>query len=92
VGWTYTDGPWVWIPDAYVLPLFFVLHLIAGIKVYGRRLTALVLGAANSRRETIFRDTYESRDNGGGVESTPKVIPLGDNQQARLVSVQCHKA
>jgi hypothetical protein len=54
---------------------------MTGIKFCGRRLTALVLGGA-----------YESRDNGDGVKSTPTIIPLGDNQQARLVSVQCHKA
>jgi hypothetical protein len=92
VDWTYIDGPWVWIPDVYVLPHFFVLQLMISIQAHNRRLTALVLGGTQSRRGTVFPCTYETRDDDDGVESTPpETIPLGDNRQARIVSVRCHK-
>jgi hypothetical protein len=98
VDWTYIDGPWVWIPDAYVLPHLFVLYLMSTIQVYGRRLTALVLGTALSHEGTVFSSAYESGEDdddanayADGVESTPKTVPFGDDGQARLISVLCHK-
>ena len=104
VDWTYIDGPWVWIQDVYVSPLSFVLPLLSHTQVYGRRLTAFVLGAAHSHRGTDFPtddeigddDSYDLRDDdddgdGGRVESNPETLPFGDNGQARLVSVRCHK-
>ncbi|KAI0250290.1 Metallo-dependent phosphatase-like protein [Lactifluus subvellereus] len=72
--------------------------------VYGRRLTALVLGAAHSHRGTGFPNDYGISDDdssdlrdddddgdGGRVGSNPETLPFGDNGQGRLVSVRCHK-
>jgi hypothetical protein len=64
------------------------------IQVYGRRLTALVLGTAHSHEGTVFSSAYESGEDDAdadGVESIPKTVPFGDNGQARLISVRCHK-
>lgn len=99
VDWTYIDGPWVWIQDAYVLPPSFVLPLLSRTQVYGRRLTALVLSAAHSHRRIGFPNDHEIGDDDrydlpgddDRVASNPETLPFGDNGQARLTSVRCHK-
>jgi hypothetical protein len=104
VDWTYIDGPWVWIQDAYVLPPSFVLPLLSRTQVYGRRLTALVLSAAHSHRRTGFPNDHEIGDDDrydlpgddddgddDRIASNPETLPFGDNGQARLTSVRCHK-
>jgi hypothetical protein len=80
------------------LPPFSILYLMGTIQVYGRRLTALVLGTAHSHEGTVFGSAYERGEDededdadADGVESIPKTVPFGDNGQARLISVRCHK-
>ena len=72
------------------------------LQVYGRKLTALVLDGSHSH-ETASRGAYESYDprydddddddddDDNRIKSRPGTIPFGDNGQARLFSVNCHK-
>ena len=85
--------------------IFLVLFLRIPFQVYGRKLTALVLDGSHSQ-EAASRGAYESYDpryddddyddDDDDVEddrtaSRPGTIPFGDNRQARIFSVNCHK-
>jgi hypothetical protein len=68
-------------------------------QVYGRELTALVLGDALTSSESALTlrvrdddDDDDREDDDSDVSGRRKeIIPFGDNAQARLVSVKCHK-
>ncbi len=60
-------------------------------QVKGRRLTALVFDNAHSHQEVVSIGAYDDDDNDVGSSKKPKSIPFGDNGQARLFSVKCHK-
>lgn len=79
-----------------------VSFLKVSFQVYGRRLTALILDSAHSHLDTTSRgiyDRYEPRDGNDDdddgddddVKSSSGMLPFGDNGQARLVSVKCHR-
>ncbi|KAI9512020.1 Metallo-dependent phosphatase [Russula earlei] len=74
--------------------------------VYGRQLTALILGKGHPHQEAVSLGARESSDlrsddeneeeeeDGAddGVASIPGAIPFGDSGRARLVSARCHKS
>ncbi|SRR6266404_3451097 len=111
VVWTYTGGPRVSIPDVCVIVPSLSSSPISRVQVYGRRLTALILGShtAQHRRESGSfgaiearayisqddREDYDADDDvdegGDSAKLNGDAIPFGDNRQARLVSVKCHK-
>ena len=79
-------------------PISSTSFLKIHFQVYGRKLTALILGGVHSHQETTSRSAYETHDprdddedDGDGVKSSPATLPFGDSGQARLFSVSCHK-
>lgn len=74
-----------------LIPLSCSLRILSQVR--GRRLTALILDDAHSHQEDVSFGVHDGDydDDDNDSKSGHGTVPFGDNGQAKLFSVKCHK-